>query len=89
MTDEPWIKIKDISYLLPEWNGSIHVSLPVSETKMKTTLREVQKIAERELIARVIQACDGNRTQAAAKLGVSRRALLYKLKTMNLNDKKA
>jgi DNA-binding NtrC family response regulator len=84
MTDEPWVKIKDISCLLPERKGSIRVSLPVSDTKLKTTLREVQKIAERELIARVIQECDGNRTQAAAKLGVSRRALLYKLKSMNL-----
>ncbi len=86
MTDEPWIKIKDISCLLPERNGSIHVSLPFSETKLKTTLRELREIAERELIARVMQQCDGNRTQAAAKLGISRRALLYKLKTMKLND---
>lgn len=88
MSDEPWITVKDISCLLPERNGSIHVSLPVSETKLKTTLREVQRIAERELIARVIEACDGNRTQAAAKLGMSRRGLLYKLKAMKLNDQK-
>lgn len=86
MTDEPWITVKDISCLLPQRNGGIRVSLPVSETKLKKTLREVQKIAERELIARVIQECDGNRTQAAAKLGISRRALLYKLKAMKLND---
>jgi len=89
MTDEPWIKIKDIACLLPGRNGGIRVSLPATDAKLKTTLREVQKIAERELIARVIQECNGNRTQAAAKLGISRRALLYKLKTMKLNDRKA
>ncbi len=88
MTDEPWIKIKDISCLLPERNGGIRVSLPATDAKLKTTLRELQKIAERELIGRVIQECDGNRTQAAAKLGISRRALLYKLKAMKLNDQK-
>lgn len=86
MAEGPWIKMEDISCLLPSQDSRIHVSIPASETKLKTALREVQKITERELIARVIKECYGNRTQAAAKLGISRRALLYKLKEPGIKD---
>lgn len=39
--------------------------------------------AEQELILRTLEACGGNRTHAANKLGISRRTLLYKLKKLN------
>ena len=34
---------------------------------------------ERATILSTLEECDGNRTQAAKKLGISRRALIYKL----------
>jgi DNA-binding NtrC family response regulator len=37
---------------------------------------------ERATIAATLQECGGNRTQAAKKLGISRRALIYKLRDM-------
>jgi DNA-binding NtrC family response regulator len=39
---------------------------------------------ERELIVETLAAHDGNRTYAAKALGMSRRALLYKLKRYGL-----
>ena len=35
---------------------------------------------ERATIVATLEECDGNRTQAAKKLGISRRALIYKLR---------
>lgn len=88
MADEPWIDIKDVSCLLPFQDSRIRVSLPSSEMNLKSVLKKVQETTEEELITRVVQECAGNRTQAAVRLGISRRALLYKLKTMKLNDQK-
>ncbi|MFO7862401.1 MAG: helix-turn-helix domain-containing protein, partial [Salinivirgaceae bacterium] len=39
---------------------------------------------ERDLIVRALKECDGNRTQAAKKLGISRRTLHRKLHAYNL-----
>lgn len=39
---------------------------------------------EKVLIARALNECDGNRTRAAEKLGISRRTLLRKLKTYSM-----
>ena len=41
---------------------------------------------ERGLIRRALDRTRGNRTQAARLLGISRRALLYKLKEMTEKD---
>ncbi len=40
--------------------------------------------AEKELIVRALKECEGNRTDAAKKLGISRRTLHRKLHTFNL-----
>ena len=40
---------------------------------------------ERELVLQTLARCDGNRTHAAKRLGVSRRALLYKMKKYGLS----
>jgi DNA-binding NtrC family response regulator len=40
--------------------------------------------AEREAIEAALRECDGNRTKAAATLGISRRALIYKIKRYGL-----
>lgn len=37
--------------------------------------------AEQEVIVQALAECGGNRTHTARKLGISRRALIYKLKT--------
>ncbi len=41
---------------------------------------------EKNLIAKALRDCDGNRTRAAEKLGISRRTLHRKLKTYGLED---
>ena len=42
--------------------------------------------AEKALIIRALEDCNGNRTQAAEKIGMSRRTLHRKLHTYNLHD---
>ncbi|MBI98137.1 MAG: transcriptional regulator [Verrucomicrobiales bacterium] len=42
--------------------------------------------AEKALIIRALKECQGNRTKAAAKIGMSRRTLHRKLHTYNLHD---
>ena len=44
------------------------------------------KEAERQLIIRALEECDGNRTRAARKLGMSRRTLHRKLHTYQLEE---
>lgn len=39
---------------------------------------------ERATISATLRECDGNRTQAAKKLGISRRALIYKLREIDV-----
>lgn len=41
---------------------------------------------ERATILATLDECDGNRTQAARKLGISRRGLIYKLRAMEYED---
>jgi DNA-binding NtrC family response regulator len=42
--------------------------------------------AEEEAILQTLAQCDGNRTQTANKLGISRRALIYKLKRLRKDN---
>ncbi len=42
------------------------------------------ELDERERIVRTLEACAGNQTQAAARLGISRRTLVSRLETYNL-----
>ena len=44
------------------------------------------KEAEKQLIARALKECNGNRTKAAAKIGMSRRTLHRKLHSYNLEE---
>ena len=41
---------------------------------------------ERATILATLEECHGNRTQAARKLGISRRGLIYKLRAMDYED---
>jgi two-component system response regulator AtoC len=48
------------------------------------SLREARRACETEAIGRALAATNGNRTHAARLLGISHRALLYKLKELDL-----
>jgi len=51
------------------------------DTHPETTAGRLSQV-ERATITATLAECDGNRTQAAKKLGISRRALIYKLRAM-------
>jgi two-component system response regulator AtoC len=50
------------------------------------SLRRARRAAEGDAIRRALAATDGNRTRAARLLGISHRALLYKLKEYGIRD---
>jgi len=60
------------------------VSLPGSTEGFKETMARVIRDVEVRLIRRALAQSGSNRTEAARILGISRRALLYKLKEYNL-----
>ena len=60
-----------------------------ADTGMRRLLSEGEltvKEAEKQLIQRALKECDGNRTTAAKKLGMSRRTLHRKLHTYGLES---
>ena len=50
------------------------------------SLKRARRAAESEMIRRALRETDGNRTHAARLLGISHRALLYKIKEYELRD---
>jgi two-component system response regulator AtoC len=50
------------------------------------SLKKARRALEIELIQRALERTDGNRTHAAKELGISHRALLYKLKEYGLKE---
>ncbi len=60
------------------------VILPDSAAGFKETVARLIRDAEVRLIRRALAQSGGNRTEAARLLGISRRALLYKLNEYNL-----
>jgi two-component system response regulator AtoC len=50
------------------------------------SLKRARRAAESEMIRRALRETDGNRTHAARLLGISHRALLYKLKEYEIRD---
>ncbi len=51
------------------------------------TLREIVQAVERDVIGRTLAQTGGNKLQTAKRLGISRRALLYKIRDYGLEDK--
>jgi len=68
----------------PSETAGFHLSLPEEWLDLKAALREVTEAAERRMIARALSAHGGNRTHAAAALGLSRRALITKIQAYGL-----
>ncbi|OGL28397.1 MAG: hypothetical protein A3G97_08055 [Candidatus Rokubacteria bacterium RIFCSPLOWO2_12_FULL_69_21] len=60
------------------------VILPDAAVSLKETMARVIRDAEARLIRRALAQSGNNRTEAARILGISRRALLYKLQAYNL-----
>jgi two-component system response regulator AtoC len=65
---------------LPERLAVLAPAAPRAPSPMRDRLDDV----ERRALTEALQAAGGNRTHAARRLGISRRALLYKLKKFNL-----
>ncbi len=68
--------------ILPEHlpaNLTTDARIDVSDTRRLSQV-------ERATILSTLEECDGNRTQAAKKLGISRRALIYKLQDIDINS---
>ena len=53
------------------------------------SLKEKVKETEREKIIEVLKKCQGDKTETAKILGISRRALYYKLKDLNITENDA
>ena len=53
--------------------------------QLKVYVREIRGLVERQCIAKALEQTHGNRTQAARRLGISRRALMYKMKAFGLS----
>ena len=66
--------------------GHLEFLVPGSESKtapitVKTNLREAVQELEKSIIKKALQQARGNRTLAATRLGISRRALFRKMST--------
>jgi len=81
MTDGKIIDLEDISLVLRSSGGPLP-SVPSSNDRWPCSLKESRKGAEKELILKTLQTVNGNRTRTAELLGISLRALHYKLKGM-------
>jgi two-component system response regulator AtoC len=64
--------------------GEVRVWVPAEEEDLKKVLKSLSHLAEEQVIRRVLERTDGNRTQAAQRLGISRRALITKIKDLGL-----
>jgi DNA-binding NtrC family response regulator len=65
--------------------GELSLSLPPDWIDLKASLKAVTELAEREIIARALSRFSGNRTRAAALMGLSRRALITKILAYGLS----
>ncbi len=70
--------------------ASVRVGVGAGETPLAAAAPGASPLSvqenERQLIIRALKECEGNRTEAARKLGMSRRSLHRKLHTYKLDD---
>jgi two-component system response regulator AtoC len=64
---------------------AIRLQVPEAPLRVKDTVDKMSQELERGLIERALDMTGGNRTAAARLLGISRRGLLYKIKTYGIN----
>ncbi len=63
-----------------------HISDESGGESMKDIVRQAAQSLERDLISRALEATGGNVTQAAKRLGISRKSLQLKMKELGLRD---
>jgi two-component system response regulator AtoC len=68
---------------LPILTASRH---PAADAASPHTLKELVRGFETKAIIQALERNQGNRSHTATELGISRRALLYKLHEFNLED---
>jgi two-component system response regulator AtoC len=64
----------------------VHASRHAPDGAGTRTLKEQVREFEARAITQALERHQGNRSHTAAELGISRRALLYKLHEFNLDD---
>jgi len=84
LSEEEVITEGDLPLHLTARKDELAVALPEDALALPETAARVVREVERELIRRALVRAANNRTEAARLLGISRRALLYKLKAYGL-----
>ncbi|MFZ5585196.1 MAG: sigma-54-dependent transcriptional regulator [Thermodesulfobacteriota bacterium] len=84
MSDGAMIEPEDLGLMPGGGSGGVRVVVPPGLDDLKKVLKEAADQAEEQVIRRVLLATGGNRTQAAARLGISRRALISKAQALGL-----
>ena len=79
MTDRPALNADDFR------SGQRAPTQPPSESRNEGSLSEVVAAAEHDAIVAALQACDGNRREAARRLGISLRTLFYKIERYHVD----
>ncbi len=78
--------IIDVGHLSPELTGGAVSGERLDlEALAGLPLAEARETVERELIRRVLEACDGNQTHAAERLGLSRAGLYKKMRRLGIS----
>ncbi len=84
LSDGPRIGTAHLPPLAARSGGELRVTVPRGVVNIKDALAEITAQAERTIIAQALEAEGGNRTRAAEAIGLSRRALINKIKEYGL-----
>ncbi|MFH1034419.1 MAG: sigma-54 dependent transcriptional regulator [Pseudomonadota bacterium] len=85
MSDGPVIEAVDLFALSGAGEQGVRVVVPPQEDDLKKVLKLVTQKTEEQIIRRVLADEQGNRTHAAQRLGISRRALITKIQELDLD----
>ncbi len=85
MSEGPVIGPADLIGLEAAGGDGVRVLVPPDQEDLKKVLKLVSQRAEEQVIGRVLGECGGNRTHAAQRLGISRRALITKIQELGLD----
>lgn len=84
MSEGDSIGLTDLSQVVPPPSNGVRVTVPKGEEDLKKVLKQTARLIEEQVIGRVLEKTQGNRTQAAQRLGISRRALITKIQDLGL-----